>query len=144
MSRFTTFFFITYYYSDRASGLLPNKKVIRKGLLVLFCLSIALILVVGIVLWSENPSYLCENIYFQTFRLFPMFILLFFILVYRRIKHSIEAQERNSELGKKIYLLQCQTMHKVKFAIIAFFICTLLIFSYDQVARIAASNSDAS
>lgn len=50
MLRFTIFFSITYYYCDRASGLLPNKKFIKMILKVLFAMCMVFIIAIGVFL----------------------------------------------------------------------------------------------
>lgn len=64
MFRFTIFFFITYYYCDRASGLLPNKKLIKIFLRLLFIMSIIFILAIGGILIKIQPENLCSEALF--------------------------------------------------------------------------------
>ena len=53
--RFTLFFSIVYYYCKRASGLLPNKRIITAFLKILFIICIVLILAMGIILIKKDP-----------------------------------------------------------------------------------------
>jgi len=45
--RLSVFFLICYYYCNKASGLLPNKRIIRILLRILFIISLVTIMVIG-------------------------------------------------------------------------------------------------
>jgi hypothetical protein len=66
-----------------------------------------LIFAIGLVLIESNPAgnELCRNGLFQTFRIFPLFLLAIFFMAYRQILKNIEKAEHNSEVGMKIYML---------------------------------------
>jgi len=86
--RFIEFFIICYYYCNKASSLLPNKKLIKIILRLIFVIIVTLILTLGGIILQKidvfiskgpghggmDPSKLCTNRMFEFFRFLPLIV----------------------------------------------------------------------
>ena len=100
--RFLTYFLICYYYCDRASGVLPNRRKYKLFLQVLFPIVVTFIVVFGYILIRNindgtiQASELCVSIYFELYRYFPLLSQLVFMIMVIKIQNKINSLAENS------------------------------------------------
>jgi hypothetical protein len=145
MFRFSTYFCICLYYTQKASGLLDNRRTILKSLRYFFFLSISLLSILCLYLFiaiseyvdpsgsgfSNLPSSLVDMM--QVFTWAPIVMSLIFFVLLRTIAHRIEKRVKFSTLDKKIYELQKAKVKTLRNVVIAVFLLSLFVFAFQMV-----------
>mmetsp|Transcript_35657 Transcript_35657/g.54556 ORF Transcript_35657/g.54556 Transcript_35657/m.54556 type:complete len:228 (+) Transcript_35657:8-691(+) len=109
--RFLVLFYICYYYIDKASGLVSNRKFIMRLMRIWAVISVFFVFFNGYVIFlhiQENNAdvqsrNLCTSIWFEMNRLFSLSITPIFWYIYWQIRSKIVSIQRETELDKKIY-----------------------------------------
>ena len=90
--RLSILFWLCLYYSQRASGLLPNRKYFMKGLKILFILGLGFNVFLGVWVFSLlktgvlTDDRLCIAWQFNAFHLAPILVCFMFTLAYCKIR----------------------------------------------------------
>jgi hypothetical protein len=107
--RFIILFTVCYYYCDKASGLLKNKKKIIIALKMWGIISVFLILLIGIfsIVKIQNGKIdyklLCIYLEFESYRYYSIVTCLFFSLAIRSIRKNIIKEPRLTPTEHETY-----------------------------------------
>jgi len=106
--RFLIMFSICYYYINKASGLLENRKFIMRLMKIWAVISVIVLVVDGgliskqIVKDDKFSNRLCTSWLFELNRLFSLSICPIFWFIYIRIRKAVLSTPRETDLDKKM------------------------------------------
>ena len=152
--RFMIFFFVCYYFGDKASNLLPDKESIKTGLQIFFNLSFVLSL--GLSIWiyvqiikSENgnnshgisPGYLCKSWTFQLFRWDNILLSALLGSLFCIMKKRSQSIPQETKMDKLNFAIQTDTLRRLGIAISWFLLASLFSCFMDLVSAINANEA---
>jgi hypothetical protein len=123
-------YLILYYYTQKASGILKNRKdilmiirwIFTATITVLLMLTLATIITIGDYVTPDGtgftddlPSFLVG--FSQVFNWTPLLVVIPFFLILKSIENSLKNRPLVNEVDMRIYSLQMETLKKLKFCL---------------------------
>lgn len=151
------FYLLCFYYTDKASGLLKNRKVSKNILTCLLATGLFFIVWFGIYIGLKvadfrngdkehgiDPNTLCFNLYFKLYRSFHIILCIAFYVIQALIKRQVNINLEEAVIltpyDKFLYDHQMKLLRNLRMSVYFFLASTLMLIIFDIASHLSASN----